>query len=140
LRESAADCCIEIKDPERYPPTLEPEIISLVYECGMERRVRMLSFSAQSIRKVKMLDGSFPTAILISGRENDPVKAAINVSADELAIRHDLIGGAIVDSAHAHGISVAAWTADREKDMLRLISLGVDRIITNYPDRLRRFL
>jgi len=140
LRESAAGCCIEIKDPERYPPTLESELISLVYECGMERRVRMLSFSAQSIRKIKMLDRSIPTALLISKREKDPVDTAANVPADELAIRHDLLTETIVHAARDHGISLAAWTADREKDMLRLIAQGVDRIITNYPDRLLRLL
>jgi len=136
LHKSSAGCCIEIKDPERYAPTLESELISLIYKCGMEKRTRVLSFSQQSIGKVKALDGSIATALLISKREKDPVKTTLNIPADDLAIRHDLVTEAIVRSAHDHGISVSVWTVDRERDMQRMILLGVDRIITNYPDRL----
>jgi glycerophosphoryl diester phosphodiesterase len=32
------------------------------------------------------------------------------------------------------------WTVDRQADMRRLIDLGVDGIITNRPDVLRRVL
>jgi glycerophosphoryl diester phosphodiesterase len=39
--------------------------------------------------------------------------------------------------AKALGIKVIPWTVNERSDMARLIGLGVDGIITDYPDRLR---
>lgn len=42
-----------------------------------------------------------------------------------------------LDEARALGLRVIVWTVNDVPDMHRLISLGVDGIITDYPDRLR---
>ena len=140
VKDSAAGCYIEIKDPERYPPNLEAELLTLVYKNGLERRTRILSFSAPSIGKVKALDASIPTALLISRRSKSPVEDTLRVPADELAIRHGLATARIVNAAHEKGLSLAVWTVDREQDMKRMMRIGADRLITNYPDRLRRLV
>jgi glycerophosphoryl diester phosphodiesterase len=44
---------------------------------------------------------------------------------------------ALVADAHASGLEVLPWTLDDPADMQRLIDMGVDGIITDYPDRLR---
>ena len=44
---------------------------------------------------------------------------------------------ALVADAHARGLVVLPWTVDDASDMQRLIDMGVDGIITDYPDRLR---
>ena len=46
----------------------------------------------------------------------------------------------MVDEAHASGIKVIPWTVDDEATMNKLIDDGVDGLITNYPDRLRKVL
>jgi len=43
----------------------------------------------------------------------------------------------MVDEAHAAGMSVIPWGVNDIATMNRLIDIGVDRIITDYPDRLR---
>jgi glycerophosphoryl diester phosphodiesterase len=42
--------------------------------------------------------------------------------------------------ARALGLKLLPWTVNEEAEMARLIDLGVDGIITDYPDRLRRVL
>ncbi len=42
--------------------------------------------------------------------------------------------------AKAAGMEVAVWTVNKPEDMKRMIELGVDDIITNYPDVLRKVL
>ena len=38
--------------------------------------------------------------------------------------------------AHDHGMKVVTWTVDDKDEIRRLIRLGVEAIISNYPDRL----
>jgi glycerophosphoryl diester phosphodiesterase len=45
-----------------------------------------------------------------------------------------------VDAAHNRNLQVHAWTINDEEEMRRLIDLGVDGIITDYPDRLLQLL
>jgi glycerophosphoryl diester phosphodiesterase len=41
-----------------------------------------------------------------------------------------------VDTAHGLNLKVHAWTINEVSDMTRMLALGVDGIITDYPDRL----
>lgn len=45
-----------------------------------------------------------------------------------------------VTEARAAGLRVVPWTVNDESEMIRLVGLGVDGIITDYPDRARRAL
>jgi glycerophosphoryl diester phosphodiesterase len=47
---------------------------------------------------------------------------------------------ALVIEAHALGLAVVPWTVNDPKDMALAIALGVDGLITDYPDRLRTVL
>ena len=44
---------------------------------------------------------------------------------------------AMVEQAHALGLKVIPWTINDQATMAQLIDIGVDGIITDYPDRLR---
>jgi glycerophosphoryl diester phosphodiesterase len=46
----------------------------------------------------------------------------------------------LVDTAHSLNLKVHAWTINETSDMRRLLNLGVDGIITDYPDRLIKLL
>ena len=48
------------------------------------------------------------------------------------------IDAASVEAAHTLGLKVVVWTVNTEADMRRMITLGVDGIISDYPNVLRR--
>ena len=45
-----------------------------------------------------------------------------------------------IDDAHALKLKVLAWTVNDRAEMSRLIDLGADGVITDYPDRLGKLL
>jgi len=45
-----------------------------------------------------------------------------------------------VEESHALGLAVLPWTVNEPREMARLIDLGVDGLITDYPDRARRVM
>jgi glycerophosphoryl diester phosphodiesterase len=50
------------------------------------------------------------------------------------------VDAAMVRSAHRAGLRVVPWTVDDPATMRHLVRLGVDGLITDYPDRLREVL
>ena len=44
----------------------------------------------------------------------------------------------LLDAANRLGVEVHIWTVDEEADMRRLLEMGVDGIMTNYPERLTK--
>ena len=46
----------------------------------------------------------------------------------------------LIAEAHALGLKVLPWTVNDPAEMARLIDLGIDGLITDYPDRLRKVL
>ena len=44
---------------------------------------------------------------------------------------------ALVAESHALGLKVVVWTVNREDDIIRLIDMGVDGLISDRPDLLR---
>ena len=45
-----------------------------------------------------------------------------------------------IESAHKRNLKVHVWTINETADMRRLLEMGVDGIMTDYPDRLLNFL
>ena len=50
------------------------------------------------------------------------------------------VTAADVSESHALGLTVLPWTVNDPREMARLIDLGVDGLITDYPDRARRVM
>ena len=71
--------------------------------------------------------GSVPKLVQALGRE-DLVAARARPHA------------ALVVEAHSLGLAVVPWTVNEPKDMALVLALGVDGLITDYPDRLRAVL
>jgi glycerophosphoryl diester phosphodiesterase len=117
-------------------------VLALVREHRMERAVTLLSFDHEIIRRVKVATPRLRTAatFAIPGRGHLTARAIINAveraAADEAALHYGLATRRTVASLHERGISVAVWTANSTVILRRLLAVGVDAIMTNYPDRL----
>lgn len=138
LKESPLEFFIEIKNPELYSPDFEEKLIECVCKNQLENRIVFMSFSDASIRKIKKLRAAARTALLVHQMVPDPVSAALDAGADELGILHKLATSALIDTARKHNIGFSVWTVDEPEDMRRMLTLGVDCVTSNYPDRLIR--
>ncbi len=52
----------------------------------------------------------------------------------EVAAGHRIVSPRFIRHAHGAGLKVQVWTVDDEPEMRRLLSWGVDGLITNRPD------
>ncbi len=77
-------------------------------------------------------------AYLVEGWETDydEYMSKLDFMPEWLSPEHDNVNQELMDRAHADGMKVVTWTVDEKDEMRRLIGLGVEAIISNYPDRL----
>jgi len=96
----------------------------------------VLSFSRSVLRRIRELDPLVMTGFLFDDRLPSPVSLALEVGARQLLPRTDRVTRELVAEAHANDVKVVTWTANSPDEMRKLISAGVDGIMTDYPDRL----
>ena len=66
----------------------------------------------------------------------DEFMGKLDFTPEWLSAPHENVDAELVAKARERGMKVNTWTVDDPDEMRRLIGLGVDAIITNYPDRL----
>ena len=59
----------------------------------------------------------------------------LNFTPKWLSPHHSITDEALVKKCREKGMKIVPWTVDKPDDIRRMIDLGVDSIISNYPDR-----
>jgi glycerophosphoryl diester phosphodiesterase len=71
---------------------------------------------------------------------SDPPGGVMALQIPPTCLGAPLITSRLLRHAHAHGIAVHAWTINEVAEMRRLIDLGVDGIVTDFPGRMAKLL
>lgn len=139
---------IEIK---QVRPSIVQEVIDTVCQAGKEDQVLLATEDDQIMREIRRnLQGKdLPIATgfsygdvaafmgwLAQGKEGDysPPGQAFQIPCEYRGMT--LVSEETVNSAHQLGVEMFVWTVNETKEMARLVKLGVDGIITDYPARL----
>jgi len=51
-----------------------------------------------------------------------------------------VIRPSFLERARSFNVRVQVWTVNEDKDLARMLAMGVDGIVTDYPDRLLRLM
>ncbi len=133
---------IEIKsDPAWYglfqppPAAFAQRIVQEIQVTGLRGHCLVQSFDPAILEAMHLQDPSIPLAQLVDNGE-DPRTALARLSFKPAycSPAFQLVDASLVELLRAHGIGLLAWTVNREDDMLRMIDLGVDGLITDRPD------
>ena len=77
------------------------------------------------------------TAILIGGAEKRTFEQQLNdlgYTPDMYSPSYNLVTPELIEACHRKGIKIIPWTVNKIEDMKRLKQMGVDGIITDYPN------
>ncbi|MGW2694140.1 glycerophosphodiester phosphodiesterase [Streptomyces sp. NPDC001296] len=138
---------LEIKNPELYPG-IERQTLALLDKEGwldsghLGNRLIVQSFSAASVRTVHDLRPAITTAYL--GTPPVSELQAYSRFADQINGEHTKLWPGYVSAVHAlkgphdKPMRVFAWTVNKADEARRVDDFGVDGVITNVPDVVRR--
>ena len=134
---------IELKVLDTKQSGLGPDVVKLVRDHGMADQVVISSFNPFALRGAMLAGREIEGGLLLA--PDLPAWTRWGFTrrysmAQGLHPELKMVDAAYVAQAKRLSAPVRVWTVDEEADMRRLIDLGVDSIITNYPDRLAAVL
>jgi glycerophosphoryl diester phosphodiesterase len=125
-------------------------LATLLRDLGVLERVCVASFSDRRLSYLRVALGE-EVCTAAGPREVARTRAAastgrsVQLVADVLQVPRgagplSLVNRAFVDTAHAAQVPVHVWTVNEERTMRQLLDLGVDGLMSDDPDLLRRVL
>ncbi len=139
---------IEIKQSK---PSIVVPLCQLIREFGMTEQALIVSFDAETAKEFRQACPEVAT-----GAGEDEIRVLYVLSLARLAgvysppaeaqqvpeYRGDIhvVTRVFVNAAHGRNVEVHVWTVNEVEEMRRMLDLGVDGIITDYPDRLMGLL
>jgi len=141
---------IEIKSRPKWddefhpdPVTFAERVLAFVTEAGIAPRTTLQSFDLRSLEAVHRQNRTVRTALLVGWMGDDGLREnleALSFIPDIYSPNARLVDEALVDAVHEQGLLLIPWTVNERSEMRRLVDLGVDGLITDYPNRGRAVL
>ncbi len=98
------------------------------------------SFNHHELFSFHELQPEVPTGALMEGIPFHYASFAEDIGATHVVLHLLTLNQAFVDDAHKRGLKVFVYTVNKEEDLLWVKALGVDGVISNYPDRAIRLI
>ena len=130
----------DVKVLGMFYPGMEDKVLELTKKYDMMDRIIVSSFNHYTIRSMKEKCPELKTGALYA----DGIINAVDYVAD--VVRADALHPGwtkifypnYLEDCRRRNILVHVWTINNEKDMRRCCEMGLDAIITNYPDVARK--
>lgn len=130
---------IELKAPELYPG-IEEQVAAALKERNLHKpqneKIILQSFNFESMKKMDKLLPKVPIGVLTSNRAHTTVEALQEFStyADWFNPSYGIVTEELVEQVHALDMQIGSWTVRSQEAADFLFDMGVDAIITDYPD------
>lgn len=130
---------IELKAPELYPG-IEEQVSKALKVRNLDKpqneKIIIQSFNFESMKKVNQLLPKVPIGVLTSNRADTTLEALQEFStyADWFNPSYGIVTVELVNQIHSLGMQIGSWTVRSQEAADLLFEMGVDAIISDYPD------
>ncbi|WP_425288101.1 glycerophosphodiester phosphodiesterase [Priestia aryabhattai] len=130
---------IELKAPELYP-RIEENVAKKLKERNLDKpqneKIIVQSFNHNSMKKMNKLLPKVPIGVLTSSSADTTKQALEEFStyADYFNPSYGIVTPDLVNQVHSLGMQIGSWTVRSQEAANFLLDVGVDAIITDYPD------
>lgn len=141
-----AGLLLEVKSPALYPgieADIHQELSSIpgyLSSALASGNLVLQSFDHASMRKFHDLAPEVPIGLLFGTRPTEAELVLASEWADQINPSYRVTDKALVDRVQELGMTISVYTLNSGQLMRQFINMGVDGIITNYPEVLRQIL
>ena len=121
--------------PEEYADLL----MKVIDDKKIENRVIIQSFDVRSLKIVSQKYPAMKLSLLVDVGNQIPLydfKKLLGFQPDIISPDYSMVTQQITDSLHQRNIQIIPWTVNDIEAAKKLSQMGVDGIITDYPDRI----
>lgn len=136
VKETGLLLNIEIKSGIVLYPGIEEKVLSEIEAFGLQNKVIISSFNHYSVNRVKQLLPSVKTGILYMEGLFEPWNYMRAVGCECAHPFHMALIPEIAREIKNRGFRINVFTVDDPEHAVKLAAMGVDGIITNYPDKM----
>ncbi len=132
---------IELKTIRGSGGSLADSVVALLQKEEFTERCIIISFDSVALQEVRAAHKTIPTGLLFNEEnEEGRIAQAKVIGAQAIFPKKTWVTTRGVATAHKVGLSVGTWTCNTKNEMERMMTCGVDAIVTNFPDRLRAMM
>lgn len=135
LRPSGLLVNVELKTDQEGDEGIEQAVLDVIVAAGFDERTILSSFNHHSLKQAQKLAPEMPVGLLYVENLWEPGEYGSRFGAQALHPYFPTLAmPGVVADAHARGLRVHPWTVNDQVAMAWQCELGVDAIITNFPD------
>lgn len=127
---------IELKAEGSEMPVTGQVMHAVMHKNWRYDQLFVISFDHTQIARAKEFCGDLLTSALLVGIPTSLAQIAQDAGAWSINPACHHMNQALVNDAHARGLRVLTWTVNDERTKHKVLSLGVDGIFSDFPDRL----
>lgn len=125
---------IELKTDRNPYPGIEECVWEQVCAFHLEDRVLFSSFNAESVQKMRAISGA-PCGLLCDWKHPKPIKVIKNMGFQAYHPHYSGVNRLVMWQSGKTGIAVHTYTPNSRQEIAKMLRLGVNMLITNYPAR-----
>lgn len=132
---------VEIKSEFPLRGKIEQRVVDLIYEFGLQRKIIISSFNPLVVKKMQKVDPALKTGFIYEKRmPRLNQRLAKGLIVDSWHPNYNGITESLLEKARESGSTVFPWTVNDEAEMLRMKKMGVDGVITDFPNLAKKIL
>jgi len=124
---------IEIKINQQKSDVIIESLFDILEEQEYEDDVIISSFDHRILKVIKRKKPSLKTAVLIGAIVMEPIRLIQEASADGIHPHYLTISKELVEELKDYGYFINTWTVNSKEEVDRLVEIGVDGIMSDYP-------
>lgn len=140
VQEKSLITNIELKTGVYEYPGIEQKVYDLLREFHAVDKVIISSFNHESILRMKKIDPNIPCGLLVDSWLIKPWEYVKGLGVEYYHPAAYGITKEIVEGFHREGIGINVWFGKEPWDFEKMASMGVDAMITDYPDQIKHLL
>ena len=133
------DLCLEIKNYPKSLPGIELKVLFILSHYDYLDRTIVSSFDYRSLGRIRELAPEIAIGLIFGSTvKQDPFESAKRLAATSIHVQKSCATREFLSAAWEEGLDVHVWTVNELLDIEAFVSMGVQGVISDFPDRLAR--